>query len=367
MDKIEAQNQIKLSQVKIAKLEKKLQKFKEKAKEEFETKLAKYKTTHKKGGVSKYKTLLQRRYRLGADRILKEIRAEKLLIKKCNKTLCAKQVQLDVIEPINIEAELPTIQKNLLASVKGLTLLETGLYLHDNVEYKLIAVENSTRRGSTEVVFQPVKQRRNKNFVEDIEINGEPICCLLYRGYYILRYDGFNNVKHKITKEEEKLYKKYYYNFYYRNRTKIKRQEARESVKHHCSYCHKEFTPLHRSQKFCSKECAKLYRSEELKKEREAKRQENMSQYIKVCPICNKKFVARQQNQIFCSDKCRIKSNNRKIVAKIKAERNMQPTKCLNCGKVFTPNDHRQRHCSSKCRVAYQHKLAKERTLKLLG
>ena len=367
MDKTEAQKQIKLSETKLKKLKKELQAYKEKAKKEVETKVAKYKAKCKKGGVMEYRTSLQKRYRLGAEEILKEIRAEKLTVKKCNRRINAKQVQLSVIEPVNMDVELPIIQKNLLASIKGLTLMDSGLYLYKDTEYKLISVENSSKKGSTEVFFQPVKMRSNNFITEDIEIKGEPIRCLLYRGYYILRYDGFNNISHKMTQEEEKLYKKYYDNFYYRNRTKVKRQEARESVKHFCPYCNKEIPPSLHRQKFCSKECAALYTKEKLKKEREAKRQENIESYLKICPICNQKFTAKQHSQIFCSDKCRIKNNNKKATEKKRAERVMQPKKCLNCGKVFTPKDNRQVHCSNNCRIAYQYQRKKERTLKLLG
>lgn len=363
MDKTEAQKQIKLSEIKIAKLEKQLQKHRERTREDFETRVDEYKRTHEKGGLGKLKIALKKKYRNKTEKYLEAIRTEKLNVKKCNRTLNAKQVQLSAIEPVDMEAELPIIKRTLLESIEGLTLTKDSYFLYKDTKYKLIEVNNSTRRGSTEVVFQPVEIIRNEHILEDVEITGEPITCLLYRGYYILRYDGFNNVSHKMTKEEKKVYKKYYYNFYYRNRTKIKRQEAREKISHCCPYCNKEFTSTFKHQKFCSPECKKAYISEQLKKEREARRQESIGNYEKVCPICNKKFIARQYNQKFCSDKCRIKNNNRKIIAKIQAERNMQPIKCLNCGKVFTPNDHRQKHCSSKCRLAYQQKRAIEKNL----
>ena len=230
MDKIEAQNQLKLSKVKIAKLEKQLQRYKAKAETDYEVKIAKYKETHIKGRLMEYKAILRRRIRKGAEKYLADIRTEKAIIKNCLRVINAKQVQLDVVEPIDIQAELPLIQKNLLASIKGLAMTDEGYYLHDGIEYKLIEVTNSKRRGSTVVAFEPIKIRSNKNITESVEIKGKPIQCILYRGYYILRHDGFNNINHKMTQEEEQLNKKYYYNFYYRNRIKVKRQENKKET-----------------------------------------------------------------------------------------------------------------------------------------
>ena len=174
------------------------------------------------------------------------------------------------------------------------------------MEYTITSVDNSSKQLGTVVTFKALGTL------------DEEVKCTLYRGYYIVKYDGFNDIKHRMTAEEEKLYRKYYYNFYYRNRTKIKRAEAKEKKVQICPTCKKEFTPSRVGWKYCSRECARIGNSENMKAKVRARREANIQQYKKVCETCGKEFIASCTTQKFCSRKCYHKAHNDRQTAKKK-------------------------------------------------
>ena len=210
-----------------------------------------------------------------------------------------KQEQERCIAPVNLDVELPIIRKRLLEGVKGLTAIGDK-YFFNGVAYKISSIENTDKKTGTVVYFTSKETT-------------EVITCVLYRGYYVIREDGFNEISHKITKEELKKYQADYYNYYYRNKTALKRREAREQKIYVCPICKKEFIPTEMHQKYCSLECKK----ESVRQKTRIKR--NLK-YSKVCKICGTRFLARSINQKFCCRKCYIKDRNIKRTLKKKSE-----------------------------------------------
>ena len=144
-----------------------------------------------------------------------------------------------------------------------------------------------------------------------------------------------------------------------------------------CRYCHKLFTPRHRTHVTCG-ECpdsigyVKVYVGTE-----------------RVC-VCGTEFVAQAANHKYCSAKCRednsVRGKRRHqdcIVCGVNfrtrqgnarhcvdcAPPRREPTKqtmtqlrvCANCGGEFKPTSGRQKHCSVECRSTFNNRLYAER------
>ena len=202
-----------------------------------------------------------------------------------------KQHQERCIPPMNLDVELPLIREKVLRGIEGLTT-KNGFYYFKGKEYKLGSVVNADKGTGTELYFINTQ-------TQDI------ILCRLYRGFYIVQYDGFNNLHHTLTDEEKKEYKKDYYKYYYRNRTIAKRKEEREANLNTCPICGKKFVRSNRFRKYCSEECQKEAMLRKL-------RVEKGHEYSRVCPVCGKRFFAVCKTQKFCSRKCYIKNRNDK-------------------------------------------------------
>ena len=347
MDTVEATKKLKFSENRIIKIQEKINSLTR----SFEDKLL-------GDWTRKQRAELKKEYKNRATRYKGIIRENKRIISKCKKFLKPKkQVQVNTIIPLNMDVELPLIKESLLKTIKGLESTEKGTFTYNNIEYFIECVENKNKITGTEVVFKPVKVFDDSIVIsanEDIEDYYPSICCTLHKGYYVVKHDGFNNVTYQMSDKEKREKRKLYNRFYYRNRTKVKRQEAKKNLKRTCLNCGKEFEVRNKKQKFCCKECAKSYTREQAK---ELRRIENAVKYKAICPICGKEFIKTKGCQIYCSDKCRIKRNNNRIIAKKRELLLSKVHKCRNCGKVFIPSSSKQVHCSPECRMKYDVKL----------
>ena len=326
MDSIETISKLKFSESRIVKIQEKIKKLtdslEEKLNGDFTRKQkAKFKKDYKTK-LKMYKSIIQENNRI---------------IRVCKKALKPKkQVQEKVIVPVNISAELPLIKENLLKSIKGLEATDNGTFVFNNVEYAIQSIENKNKRIGTQVIFKPVKilnssiTLSNKETIEDYI---SPVSCTLHKGYYVVKEDGFNHIKHNMSAEEEREKRKLYNNFYYRNRTKFKRKEGKELLTKTCKHCGKEFTTYIKNRVFCSTECSEAHKIRPV--------------YTRVCPVCGKEFTTTYSSKITCSVKCREKRRN--ILCNPQFYKTYTK-KCTICGKEFTTNRKNGKYCSTKCR-----------------
>lgn len=326
MDSKEAINELKSSEAKIIKVQKKIENLTNALKEKLDGDLTR-----------KQKAKLKKEYKDRIKLYKDSIRKYKGIINKCKKAVNPKkQAQVNTIVPVSINAELPLIKENLLKTIKGLEATEKGTFVFNNVEYVIDSVENRNKRTGTEVIFKPVKFLNSSialSTVENAEDYASPVSCTLHKGYYVVKEDGFNHVIYEMSAEEEREKRKLYNNFYYRNRTKFKRREGKELLTKVCKHCGKEFTTYSKLATFCSTECSEAHKIKPT--------------YTRVCTVCGKEFTTTYSSKITCSVKCREKRRNML----------MNPTfyqtytkKCEICGKEFTTNRKNGKYCSKKCR-----------------
>lgn len=113
-----------------------------------------------------------------------------------------------------------------------------------------------------------------------------------------------------------------------------------------CSYCHQEFIPANKIQRYCSSECQrKAFQSRR-------KSEDKPKVYIRVCPFCKIEFEAKFHHRVYCSKACALKaarerddySGDDASIAEIRAYYGLAPIKkgeivCLSCGKEFYSED----------------------------
>lgn len=111
-----------------------------------------------------------------------------------------------------------------------------------------------------------------------------------------------------------------------------------------CDLCNKEYAPVQKTQRFCSKGCSNKYHSSKYERIKTVKE-------TRQCVSCGGDFTWRSTapNQKFCSSDCYPKQEPRK-----KWEETRQ---CARCGSDFTwkstaPN---KKFCSSTCTNKAQH------------
>lgn len=76
----------------------------------------------------------------------------------------------------------------------------------------------------------------------------------------------------------------------------LKEDKNRRLIKKTCPLCKREFEPLRRNQKYCSRHCYQKYVSAGLSAKRPV--------YKKKCVICGKEFETRRSRVICCSKEC---------------------------------------------------------------
>ncbi len=128
-----------------------------------------------------------------------------------------------------------------------------------------------------------------------------------------------------------------------------------------CPVCGKEFTPVAKHSKYCSKECSdevkRQYRARYYQQNREKyldyvaehQKPDTPHVYTKVCPFCGKEFETTNNRKIYCSDECKNQYNKEK-----KREKKVYPINtCIMCGKQFTARSVRTRFCCKECEKKY--------------
>ena len=106
-------------------------------------------------------------------------------------------------------------------------------------------------------------------------------------------------------------------------------------IKHTCKFCGKEYEDYFKESKYCSKECYKNFRKENVKLKE------------KQCPVCGKWFKPKTSSTIYCSKECRGMNNRNRVLCY-----------CDNCREPFerikSEVDKNNKHfCSKKCMYEY--------------
>lgn len=96
-----------------------------------------------------------------------------------------------------------------------------------------------------------------------------------------------------------------------------------------CKFCGKEFTPIQKTQKYCSKQCSKANKNHTMP-----------PGTLQVCQHCGKTFTAPSKRK-YCSTQCSYQKH------KIQPKTTKQ---CPKCGATFIANK-RQKYCSAACRL----------------
>ena len=182
--------------------------------------------------------------------------------------------------------ELPYILQGITNAIPNVTKLNTkNILFFNSAAFKVL---NITVSKFLHITFISLE-------------NGREVKCTLYIGRYIVKYDGFNDITYKVSKEDLENTLQEYNSYYYRVNTIKKRKLERESKIKVCPICKKEF--INSRKKYCSKEC-------EVESRYRKNRIERGLKYSKVCKKCKERFFARNINQKYCKKCSSYKSKN---------------------------------------------------------
>lgn len=126
-----------------------------------------------------------------------------------------------------------------------------------------------------------------------------------------------------------------------------------------CAWCQApmEETERTRSQRFCTKECAKAALEARAVKDSNIKDATMRSAYRLVeklesppreCDYCGKMFYSDRKSADFCSPRC--------VSRHQKGESLRQERQCVECGTTYKPTNKNQQCCSIECRGLHLHK-----------
>ena len=127
--------------------------------------------------------------------------------------------------------------------------------------------------------------------------------------------------------------------------------------KRHCRVCGREFHTVRYKNRYCSSNCLK--KAKEFKYEVPSELQEDGTPYLsalmynKVCPTCGKEFTAKKKNTKFCSHQCAklYRMHAEEQGSDIVVIDNPEKFFCKDTGKVI------YRKLCANCGIEFQGKL----------